>query len=284
MVMLLGKKIGMTQVYDASGEIMSVTVIQAGPCKVLQVKTTDTDGYDAIQLGFDDIKKNGIGEDIDVVINEGYADTAWSGGKNWLDEKVVSTIKEWIYNGGGFIGVVDPSAYEFQGRFLQLADVLGVQKEIGNNCLSAPAKGILVAEHFIKEDGFTSTDFGLDKSFVYACDEQTQVLNTGHVLMAANNFGNGRSVYFASLPYSLQNARLLHRAIFWVSRNEEKLKRWFSSNPSVDLAAYPETGFFVAVNNTCKEQRTNVFDGTGKQMELILAPHISKWIEIEIFQ
>ena len=56
MAILLGKKVGMTQVYDESNRILPVTVIQAGPCTVMQVKTVKTDGYNAIQLGFDDIK------------------------------------------------------------------------------------------------------------------------------------------------------------------------------------------------------------------------------------
>ncbi len=56
MVMLLGKKIGMTQVYDDAGRMTAVTVIQAGPCTVMQVKKPETDGYTAIQLGFDDKK------------------------------------------------------------------------------------------------------------------------------------------------------------------------------------------------------------------------------------
>lgn len=51
---LLGKKIGMTQVYGEDGVIVPVTVIQAGPCVVLQVRTQERDGYDAVQLGFDD--------------------------------------------------------------------------------------------------------------------------------------------------------------------------------------------------------------------------------------
>ena len=54
--MLLGKKVGMTQVYDETGKLLPVTVIQAGPCVVMQVKTSETDGYNAIQLGFDDVK------------------------------------------------------------------------------------------------------------------------------------------------------------------------------------------------------------------------------------
>ena len=54
--MLLGKKIGMTRLYDEAGVSVPVTVIQAGPCTITQVKTTQTDGYSAVQLGFDDVK------------------------------------------------------------------------------------------------------------------------------------------------------------------------------------------------------------------------------------
>ena len=56
MAMLLGKKVGMTRVYDESGALVPVTVIEAGPCTITQVKTTETDGYDAIQVGFEDVK------------------------------------------------------------------------------------------------------------------------------------------------------------------------------------------------------------------------------------
>jgi large subunit ribosomal protein L3 len=56
MAMLLGKKVGMTQVYDETGELLPVTVIEVGPCAVMQVKTVDTDGYNALQLGYDDVK------------------------------------------------------------------------------------------------------------------------------------------------------------------------------------------------------------------------------------
>jgi large subunit ribosomal protein L3 len=49
---LLGRKVGMTQIYNESGEVIPVTVIEAGPCHVLQVRTPDRDGYDAIQIGY----------------------------------------------------------------------------------------------------------------------------------------------------------------------------------------------------------------------------------------
>ena len=51
---LLGRKVGMTQVYSTDGKLLPVTVIQAGPCVVLQVRTKDRDGYEAVQLGFED--------------------------------------------------------------------------------------------------------------------------------------------------------------------------------------------------------------------------------------
>lgn len=55
---LLGKKLGTTQIFDESGDIVPVTVVQAGPCVVVQKKTKDSDGYDAIQLGFEELKES----------------------------------------------------------------------------------------------------------------------------------------------------------------------------------------------------------------------------------
>jgi large subunit ribosomal protein L3 len=51
---LLGRKVGMTQIFNEAGEAIPVTVLEVGPCTVLQVRTADRDGYEAIQLGFDD--------------------------------------------------------------------------------------------------------------------------------------------------------------------------------------------------------------------------------------
>ena len=53
---LIGKKIGMTQIFDEKGNMIPVTVIEAGPCAVVQKKTTENDGYDAVQVGFGDQK------------------------------------------------------------------------------------------------------------------------------------------------------------------------------------------------------------------------------------
>ena len=57
---LIGKKVGMTQIFDEQGKVIPVTVIEAGPCVVAQVKTVETDGYNAIQLGFGDVKEHKV--------------------------------------------------------------------------------------------------------------------------------------------------------------------------------------------------------------------------------
>ena len=55
---IIGKKVGMTQIFDESGKVIPVTVVEAGPCVVTQKKTTETDGYVAVQLGFEDVKES----------------------------------------------------------------------------------------------------------------------------------------------------------------------------------------------------------------------------------
>ena len=53
---IIGKKIGMTQIFDAKGNVIPVTVVEAGPCAVVQKKTVENDGYDSVQLGYGELK------------------------------------------------------------------------------------------------------------------------------------------------------------------------------------------------------------------------------------
>lgn len=61
---LIGKKIGMTQIFDDAGNVVPVTVIEAGPCVVVQKKTTETDGYDSVQLGFEDVAERKLSKPV----------------------------------------------------------------------------------------------------------------------------------------------------------------------------------------------------------------------------
>ncbi len=61
---ILGKKIGMTQVFNDEGEVVPVTVVKAGPCSVIQKKTEEVDGYNAVQLGFDEVKESRVNKPL----------------------------------------------------------------------------------------------------------------------------------------------------------------------------------------------------------------------------
>ncbi len=61
---LIGRKVGMTQIFDEQGKVIPVTVIEAGPCTVAQVKTVETDGYNAIQLGFGEVKEHKVNKPV----------------------------------------------------------------------------------------------------------------------------------------------------------------------------------------------------------------------------
>ena len=239
-------------------------------------------------ISFEDVR-NGIEADIDVIINAGDAGTAFSGGENWKDEKVLSVLRKWIREGHGFIGVGEPTAYPQDGRTFALADVLGVDKEIGFT-LSEDKYNIEKKRHFITEDVAGEIDYGEGMKNVYAL-EGAEVLdiefserckrnvNVGEVKLAINGYGKGRSVYIAGLPYSAQNARLLYRAIYWSAGKEEEMKRAYSSNPFTECTYYPETEKYVLVNNSAETQKTIFYDIHGLKKDMTLLPGGIFWIE-----
>ncbi|MHC1750206.1 MAG: 1,3-beta-galactosyl-N-acetylhexosamine phosphorylase [Cellulosilyticaceae bacterium] len=233
-------------------------------------------------ISFEDIKANGIDPEIGVIINAGDAGTAWSGGSNWADEKVLTTIRQWIYEGGGFIGIGDPSAYSNEGRFFQLADALGVDKEVGFTLSTRKYNQEAVKTHFILEDVKEPVDFGEGMKNIYAKDNAT-ILNIEalDVNMAVNTYGKGRCFYMSGMPYSYQNTRILLRACYWAANKEEALKTWYADNIRVECAYYPETKKMAIINNSYETQNTKVYLNDGKTMDCTLSAMEIKWFTVE---
>jgi 1,3-beta-galactosyl-N-acetylhexosamine phosphorylase len=232
-------------------------------------------------LSFDEVAAQGVPGDVDVIINDGDAETAWSGGSRWCEPRIVAALRAFVHRGGGFIGCRGPSACQRQGRYFQLADVLGVDKEVGHTLQSAPVKAEVEPAHFITADLSRRPELGNLETNVFVCDPATRLLaaNGLHVLIAAKDYGQGRSVYFSALPYDLDNARLLHRALFWAAGREAELTRWFASNPTTDCAYYPATERLVAVNNSPVPQRTRIHRGDGTALDVTLAGYESRWLD-----
>lgn len=237
--------------------------------------------FDVKFISFDDIRENpDILKDIDVILNIGDADTAYTGGENWIDEQIVTAVKRFIYEGGGFIGVGEPTAHQWQGRFFQLAGVMGVEKENGMT-LNRDKYNWEEHAHFITADCKEEIDFGEGKKSIYALDKATILCQREkEVQLAVNTFGMGRSVYISGLPYSFENSRLLYRAVIWSASDEENLERWFSSNYNVEVHAYVANGKYCVVNNTYEEQDTIVYKGDGSSFPLHLEANEIIWYEI----
>ena len=237
--------------------------------------------FDVKFISFDDIRKDAsILDDIDVILNVGDADTAYTGGENWMDPAVVEAVRGFVHRGGGLIGVGEPTAHQWQGRFIQLADVFGVECENGFN-LNKDKYNWEEHPHFIMEDCSGEIDFGEGKKNMYALDGTEILVQKDHeVQMAVRTFGKGRSVYISGLPYSFENSRLLYRAVIWASGDEENLKKWFSTNYNVEVHAYVKNGKYCVVNNTYEPQDTTVYRGDGTSFDVHMEANAIHWYEI----
>lgn len=238
--------------------------------------------FDVKFISFDDIKQNtGILDNIDVIINVGDADTAHTGGYEWENPAISAAIKEFVHNGGGFIGIGEPSGHQYQGRFLQMSPVLGVEKETGFTLGYDKYNWECAKNHFITADCSKDVDFGEGMKSIYALPGTTILVQKDkEVQLAVNEYGKGRSVYISGLPYSFENSRLLYRSILWSTHDEENLKKWFSSNFNVEVHAYVKNSKYCVVNNTYEPQTTTVYRGDGSSFELNLGANEIIWYEM----
>ncbi len=238
--------------------------------------------FDVKFISFDDILENeDILKDIDVIINVGDGDTAHTGGAVWENPVISSAIRRFVYEGGGFIGIGEPAGHQYQGHYLQLADLIGVEKETGFTLNYDKYNWDEHPEHFILADTTKPVDFGEGKKSIYAY-EGTEILvqREKEVQMAVNGFGAGRSVYISGLPYSFENSRILYRSILWSTHSEDELHQWYSTNFNVEVHAYVKNGKYCVVNNTYEPQKTTVYRGDGSSFDLEMEANEIKWYTI----
>ena len=117
---ILAKKVGMTQIFGDNGELIPVTVLQAGPCVVTQVKTVENDGYDALQVGFEDIREKLVNKPVKGMFDKAKVsykryvrELKLEGDYNVADEITVDIFEEGdkidataIAKGKGFQGAI----------------------------------------------------------------------------------------------------------------------------------------------------------------------------------
>lgn len=236
--------------------------------------------FDVAFISFDDVIENpSVLKKCSVLINVGDAYTAPSGGSYWLNPAVSCAVKEFVAEGGGLIGVGEPTACQHEGRYFALAGVLGVDKEVGFS-LSSDKYNWEIHSHFITEDSAEEIRFGEGMKNIYALPGTKILRSTGQdVQMAVHEFGKGRSVYISGIPYSFENSRMLYRAIFWAAGREQEMKRWYSDNFNVEVNYYPATGKYCVVNNTYEPQETVIYNGEGEAEAMSLKANDILWFE-----
>ncbi|WRS31184.1 1,3-beta-galactosyl-N-acetylhexosamine phosphorylase [Actinomycetaceae bacterium MB13-C1-2] len=227
-------------------------------------------------------------DEVDVLINAGARDTAFSGGREWDSPRLQALIRTFVWNGGGFIGVGGPTARTTdEGSIFALEDVLGLDMEIAWTLSHTRHFEATDKPHFITADLTESMDTGEDPGDIVATGAGVQILELreGSVKLAVNQYGDGRAVYVAGLPYSAQNARLLFRSCLWAANAEDELDAvLITDNPEVEVAWYPGVNRAFVYNNANTTQHA-VVRGAQKatrsvNIEIELPANDSKWLDL----
>lgn len=202
-------------------------------------------------INFDDIRNSDISK-YKVIINAGRAETAWSGGDEWKDEKVVSKLTEWVHNGGTFIGVNEPSATDGYQYYFQMAHVLGIDMDTG-------AKICHGRWTYKLENSMDTIDKCSipPKQNLYLVDGTAKVCadNDNIPTFTINDFGLGQGVYLSGYVHTPFNTRLLLELILQAG-NESKEEVYITDNVYIESAYFPESKILVLINNSEKEQET----------------------------
>ena len=207
-------------------------------------------------ISFEDVKAGAL-KDVNIVINAGRAGTAWSGGDAWKDAELVSRIQEWVYKGGVFLGVGEPSATEGYQDYFRMAQVLGIDEDTGARVchgrwrytLDEETQKLLIPE-------------GADvpgRQYLMLTDGKARVLAEKNGIPAAviNDFGKGKGIYLSGFSLSNANARMLLNLMLY-GMGLPLNQNYLTDNPDAECAYYPGTGKLVVINNSDRQVRTKV--------------------------
>lgn len=204
-------------------------------------------------ISFEDVKKGAL-EKYDVVINAGRAGSAWSGGDAWKDAELVTALNKWVYDGGVFIGIQEPSATEGYNYYFRMADVLGVDEDTGARVCHGKWKFTETKVEGLLPDGFTVPI----RNGQYLTDGKAEVLasHDGTPDLTIHDFGKGKGIYMVGFEFSNINARMLLNLILYSAGDTDR--KYLTDNPWTECAYYPGAKKMIVINNADTEQTTKV--------------------------
>lgn len=212
--------------------------------------------YQVEFISMDELCSGGVPAGVDVLVNAGPLGSAWSGGSGWSRPEAVVAVREWVRAGGGLVGVEDPSATSHGLWCYQLADVFGVDRDLGDRMC-------LIRRRFVASDsvglfanGGAAPSRSVPGILLTRADVQVASELDGLPTATISDFGQGRAVYLASLGEGAGGRRLLENAIQLVAGRERR-SPW-ASDPEVDVACFAVAGKIVVANGAPHRVDTEV--------------------------
>ncbi len=210
--------------------------------------------FDVSFISFDDVK-NGKLVDFDVVINAGYAGSAWSGGFEWLDSEVVRNITKWVYDGGAFIGINEPSAVKGFDSYFRMSHILGLDEDTGEKVCHGKFSFNTEKVSNLHLDNISLTS--KPNRFLTTADTKVLLADDKNPILTVNTFGNGKGIYLSSFEFTLENTKFFHELINFSSKFEN-LNLYITDNFNTECTYFPESKKLVVINNSDTKQKTSI--------------------------
>jgi len=220
-------------------------------------------------ISFDDIKKHPRLDGIDVIISAGEAGDAWSGGQLWKDNAVIETLTKWVYNGGVFFGIGEPSAVDGYNAYFRMAHVLGVDVDNGERaCHGKWAFDVNAVEGLIPSAAGIPAREGLFLTNGRARVLAASSANESVPAFTINDFGRGKGVYLAGFSIDQIMTRLLLNLLIYVSYGSVETEG-ITNDPFTECAVFPAQGKIVLANNSAAKRAAECcFNGRRYSAEI----------------
>ncbi len=195
-------------------------------------------------IGFEDVK-NGALNDADAVICAGRRGTAWSGGELWNDPQVLEAVTAFVYRGGTFLGVNEPSVVEGYANKLRLSAILGVN--LGEHSCHGNWQADVRTPEAVAALGAVLPAH--ETAYLDSPDTEVWLAEQGRLALTRHAFGKGQGFYAGGWRYGAQSARLLLLLLAGKAAHDT-----LPDTPFVDCAWYPKAGKLALSNQTSVPQ------------------------------
>ncbi len=227
-------------------------------------------------ISFEDAE-NGALDAVDAVINAGRAGDAWSGGDAWKSDKLVEKLTEFVYKGGAFIGVNEPSAVPGYHTFFRMAHVLGIDCDTGARVCHGKWTYEIDDSLPIAVDWDTVGE----KERLYLTNGAARVLAEARDCpqMTVHSFGKGWGVYLSDFAHSPEGDRMLLELLLFVCGLNGKAP-YITDDYRAEAAYYPASRTLIIVNDTEEAVSAHVSLPDGGALPVSLEPLETKEISL----